>query len=151
MVKARVVIMVKKYWYPCHLPYLHDCKVWMCFPAKSLIFDGMFGTKWSISPLAAHIYIAPINKGPPLLPHLLYLCNLSNDRNIQNCTVICPNRFGEFLSIESGKEEIPEKEFTRSFQVTLLHVRRCFQQDLHCNAMTSWSNHITIAFQLNQW
>jgi hypothetical protein len=120
------------------------------FPAKFLIFNGAFGAEWSISPLTAHIYITPIEKGPPSLPHLLYLCNLSNDRNIQNHTVICPNCLGEFLSIENGKEEMPEKEFMRSFQVALLLVQRCFQQDLHCNAMTSWSNCIIIAIQLNQ-
>ena len=113
----------------------------MHFPAKTIIFDGAFGTEWSISPLTAHIYIAPIEKGPPSLPHLLYHSNLSNDRNIQNHTVICPNLLGEFLSIENGKEEIPEKEFMRSFQVSWLLVRRCFQKDLHCNAMASWSNH----------
>ena len=90
-------------------------------------------------------------KGPPLLPHLLYLCSLSNDRNCQTCTVFCLNRLGEFLSVENGKEEISEKEFIRSFQVAWLLVRRCFQQDLHCNAMASWCNCSIIAFQLNQF
>ena len=94
----------------------------MRFPTKTLIFDGVFGAEWSISPLTAHIYIAPIEKGPPLLPHFLYLCNLSNDRNSQTCTVFRLNRLGEFLSVENGKEEIPAKEFMRSFQVAFKDV-----------------------------
>ena len=126
--------MVKKYWYPCHLPYLPHCKVRMRFPAKCFIFNWALGAEWFISPLTAHIYIAPIEKGPPSLPHLLYLCNLCNDRNIQYCTVLCPNCHGEFHSIEDWKEEIPEKEFTRSFQVASLHVKM-FQTRLalQCN------------------
>ena len=121
------------------------------FPAKTLIFDGAFGAEWSISPLTAHIYFATIEKGPPSLPHLLYLCNLSNDRNPQTRTVFHLNQLGEFLSVENGKEEIPEKGFTRSFQAALLCFGWCFQQDLHCNAMTSWCNCSMIAFQLNQF
>ncbi len=107
VVKASVVIVVKKYWYPSHLPYLPHCKVRMRFPAKCHIFIRALGAEWFISPLTAHIYIAPIEKGPPSLPHLLYLCNLSNDRNIQNHIVLCPNHLGEFLSIENRNEEIP--------------------------------------------
>jgi hypothetical protein len=140
--------MVKKYWYPCHLPCLPHCKVRMRFPAKSVIFNGTFHTEWFISPLTAHIYIAQIEKEPPSLPHLRYLCNLINDRSIQNHAVILPNCLGEFLSIENGKEEIPEKEFMRSFQVAWLLVQRCSQRDLPCNAMTLWSNHyLCISFE----
>ncbi len=49
MVKASVVIVVKNYWYPCHLPYLPHCKVRMRFPAKSRIFNGALGAEWFIS------------------------------------------------------------------------------------------------------
>ena len=150
MVKASVVIVVKNYWYPCHLPYLPHCKVRMRFPAKSRIFNGALGAEWFISPLTAHIYIAPIEKGRPSLPHLCYLCSLSNDSRDKNHAVILPYCLGEFLSIGNGKEEIPEKEFIRSFQVAWLLVRRCFQQDLHCNAMTSLLNHCIAIHYLNK-
>ena len=55
--------------------------------------------------------------------------------------MICPNCHCKFLSIKIGKEERTEKGFKKSIQVTWLLFRRCFQQELHCNAKTSCSNH----------
>ena len=81
MVKASVVFMVKRYWYPCHLSYWPNCKVRMHFPAESLIFNRAFWAEWCISPLTAHINNAKIEKKPPSLPHLHYLCRVGWEKS----------------------------------------------------------------------
>ena len=130
----------KKYLYPCHLPYLPHCKIRIRFPTISYFQRGVSHRMVHFPTHCPHLHRTNW-KGTSFTPHLRYLCNLSNDRGIQNHTVILPYCLGKFLSIENGKEEIPEKEFTRSFQVAWLLIRRCFQQDLHCNAMTLLYNH----------
>ena len=134
MIKASAVTMVKNIGihaiYPISLIVMYRC----VFPPRILFSTGHLAQNGSFPHSMPTFTIVPIEKGPPVFPHLLYLCNLCNDRNIQYCTVLCHNCHGEFRSIEDWKEVIPEKEFMRSFQVALLHVLRCSNRlALQCN------------------